>query len=426
MKISVIGLGYVGLPLAMALARHYPVVGFDKSTKRIAELQKGKDVNGEVDRKDFKKKRIIFSSSEELLEESQIYIITVPTPVNKKREPDLFLLENACRVVGKQIRKKNIIVIESTVYPGVTEKICGPILEKVSGLVCGKDFFLGYSPERINPGDKKHKLEKVTKVISGQNSFVSKKLKTIYGKIVSGKIFLAKDIKTAEAAKVIENAQRDINISFINEITKIFSRLNISVYDVLETAKTKWNFLDFKPGLVGGHCIGVDPFYLAYIAKQKKFHPEVILAGRKINDTMGFFFADNIYIKARNILNKKKLRILILGFTFKENIKDLRNTRVIDIVRRLKKLGNQVEVHDYMADPSIAYRDYHIRIKDGPLNHRIAKKFDCVIGAVEHDLYKKITWKRLSVILKRNSVIFDLKGMWKSLKIPRKIQKITL
>ena len=186
---------------------------------------------------------------------------------------------------------------------------------------------------------------------------MSKKLKTIYGKIVSGKIFLAKDIKTAEAAKVIENAQRDINISFINEITKIFSRLNISVYDVLETAKTKWNFLDFKPGLVGGHCIGVDPFYLAYIAKQKKFHPEVILAGRKINDTMGFFFADNIYIKARNILNKKKLRILILGFTFKENIKDLRNTRVIDIVRRLKKLGNQVEVHDYMADPSIAYHD---------------------------------------------------------------------
>ena len=426
MKISVVGLGYVGLPLAIALAKYYSVVGFDKSTKRIAELKKGQDANGEIDRKSFKGKKILFSSSEKYLGKSEIYIITVPTPVNKKKEPDLFLLKNACKVVGKRITKNNIVVVESTVYPGVTEEICGPILQKASGLVCGKDFFLGYSPERINPGDKKHKLETITKVVSGQNDFVLKKLKTMYGKIIPGKIFLAKNIRTAEAAKVIENAQRDINIAFINEITRIFSRLNISVSDVLEAAKTKWNFLDFKPGLVGGHCIGVDPFYLAYIAKKKKFNPEVILAGRKINDSMGIFLADNIHARATNILKKKRLRILILGFTFKENIKDLRNTKVVDIVKRLKRFGNQVEVHDYMADSAIAYRDYQIRLKNEKLNQRRAKKFDCIIGAVEHSLYKKITWSNLSNFLKREAVIFDLKGMWRKLKIPRGIEKIEL
>jgi len=416
----------VGLPLAIALAKHYPVVGFDKSVKRITELRNGKDTNGEIDRKDFKGKRILFSSSEKFLGESEIYIITVPTPVNKKKKPDLFLLKHACKIVGKHITKNNIIVIESTVYPGVTEEICGSTLQKVSGLTCGKDFFLGYSPERINPGDKKHRLETITKVISGQNDFTLKKLKTIYGKIIPGKIFLAKNIKTAEAAKVIENAQRDINIAFINEITKIFSRLHISVTDVLEVARTKWNFLDFRPGLVGGHCIGVDPFYLAYIAKQKKFNPEVILAGRKVNDTMGVFFADTIHAKATRILKKKNLRILILGFTFKENIKDLRNTKVIDLVKRLKKFGNKVEVHDYMADPVVAYRDYRIRLKNEQLNQRKIKKFDCVIGAVQHSFYRTITWKSLSTLLKKEAVIFDLKGMWRRLRIPSDVQKIEL
>ena len=328
LNISIFGLGYVGLPLAIKLSNYFNVLGFDKNKQRIKELKNFLDKNSEVSSKELKKTKLKYSTNIKDLKSSNIFIVTVPTPVTKSNQPDLNPLLEACKDIGKIISKGSTVVFESTVYPGVTEEICGPQIKKYSHLIPGKDFYLGYSPERMNPGDKKHSVDKIIKVISGDCNKTKLILKKIYGKVNSGKIFIAKNIKTAEAAKVIENTQRDINVAFINEITKLFKKININIFDVLKTAETKWNFLNFQPGFVGGHCIGVDPYYLSYLAKKKKTGSNLILSGRKVNNNFPIFLSQYI-----NSCITKKNKILILGLTFKENVSDLRNTKVIDLIK---------------------------------------------------------------------------------------------
>ena len=332
LNISIFGLGYVGLPLAVKLSKYFNVIGFDKNKQRIKDLKKFVDKNKEVSVAALKKAKLKYSTNKKDLKDINIFIVTVPTPVTSSNKPDLKPLLEACKNIGQIISKESIVVFESTVYPGVTEDICGPCIEKYSKLKMGKDFYLGYSPERMNPGDKLHSVDKITKVISGDNKKTILILKKIYGKVNSNKIFVAKNIKTAEAAKVIENTQRDINVAFINEITKLFKKINLNIFDVLKTAETKWNFLNFKPGFVGGHCIGVDPYYLAYLAKRKKIGSDLILSGRKINNNFPFFLSNYI----NNYLSRKS-KILVLGLTFKENVSDLRNTKVTDLIKSLKK-----------------------------------------------------------------------------------------
>ena len=327
-KVAIIGLGYVGLPLAVVLSHKFDCTGFDSSESRIRELKEGWDRTDEVEKEGLLACPLRYTMDPEKIRGADIYIVTVPTPVDEDNEPDLAPVLSSCRLVGPLMEKGAIVVFESTVYPGVTEEVCGPALEKESGFVCGEDFFLGYSPERINPGDREHTVDKITKVISGQTGDVVEKLAKLYGAITTGGVFRARNIKAAEAAKVIENAQRDINIAFVNEITMIFQRMGLSAYDVLEAAGTKWNFLPFTPGLVGGHCIGVDPFYLAHRAKELGHHPEIILAGRHTNDNMGKFIAGCIGDRL-----EEGARILMLGLTFKENVPDLRNSKVIDVIK---------------------------------------------------------------------------------------------
>jgi len=340
-RIGVVGLGYVGLPLAIALARHFPVTGFDISARRVTELRDGTDRTDEVPREVLRASALKVTSEAAEITGSDVFIVTVPTPVTPENKPDLSAVRSACETVGKCLGKGAIVVFESTVYPGVTEDICGPALQKASGLVCGRDFFLGYSPERINPGDREHTVDRITKVIAGQTPAVVDVLRTVYGAVTNGNVFAAKNIKTAEAAKVIENAQRDINIAFINEVTMIFQKLELSAHDVLEAAGTKWNFLRFTPGLVGGHCIGVDPFYLAHRALEVGHEPEIILAGRRINDSMGAFVARRVHEQVQT-----RSRILVLGLTFKENVPDLRNSKVVDIVAELRRCGHEIVVHE--------------------------------------------------------------------------------
>ncbi|MBI3707768.1 MAG: nucleotide sugar dehydrogenase [Proteobacteria bacterium] len=414
-RISVIGLGYVCLPLAVALARHYPLIGFDIDQRRIDELKSGHDRTNEVEPEKLKATRLELTADTVKIVGQDVYIITVPTPVDITNRPDLAIVCAACRTVGKAMRKGAIVVLESTVYPGVTEDICGPELEKASGLKCGKDFFLGYSPERINPGDREHTVDRITKVVSGQTPEVAQKLAAIYGAITAGGAFVAHSIKTAEAAKVIENAQRDINIAFINEVATIFNRLGLSVYDVLDASRTKWNFLPFTPGLVGGHCIGVDPFYLADCAQRVGHHPEVILAGRRINDAMGGYVADRL---ARLLAGKGKAgaaRVLVLGLTFKENVPDLRNSKVIDIIKGLKDWGHRVDVHDCWADPAEAEHEYGVKLVpsiDG------ASGYDALVGAVSHKDYASFSPSRFSELLKTDGIVADVKGMWRKLELP--------
>ena len=414
-RIAVIGLGYVGLPLAVALARHYPVVGFDIDANRIAELSAGSDRTREVEDDKLAATTATFTDDPALIEGYDVYIVTVPTPVDAHNVPDLGAVRAASRSVGKVIGKGAIVVYESTVYPGVTEDICGPEIESVSGLVCGRDFFLGYSPERINPGDREHTVERITKVLAGQNEDVTRVLSEIYGSMTSGGVFVARDIRTAEAAKVIENAQRDINIAFINEVATIFQKMGLSVYDVLEAAGTKWNFLKFSPGLVGGHCIGVDPFYLAHASVSIGHHPEIILAGRRINDSMGAYIAECV---ARELARSGKgagARILMLGLTFKENVPDLRNSRVVDILRALKERGFQVDVHDVFADRQEAKEFYGVDLRpclEG------ASGYHCVIGAVPHTPYVEIGPEKLKEMLEPGGLIADVKGMWRSMPTP--------
>lgn len=414
-SVAVIGLGYVGLPLAVSLARHYPVTGFDIDSARIAELHKGTDRTNEVEDDALGATSAAFTDSRDGIRGFDVYIVTVPTPIDAHNVPDLGAVRAASALVGGVMQKGAIVVYESTVYPGVTEDVCGPILATESGLTCGKDFFLGYSPERINPGDREHTVDRITKVLAGQNDAVTKKLAEIYGSMTSGGVFVARDIRTAEAAKVIENAQRDINIAFINEVTSIFQKMGISVHDVLEAAGTKWNFLKFSPGLVGGHCIGVDPFYLAHAAMAIGHHPEIILAGRRINDGMGAYVADCI---AREMARGSKgagARVLVLGLTFKEDVPDLRNSRVIDIIAALRERGFAIDVHDPWADPAEARAIYGVDLI-GSLNS--VSGYECVIGAVPHQEYREMGTAALERLVAPGGLVADVKGMWRNLDTP--------
>lgn len=422
-NIAVIGLGYVGMPLALALAKYGAVTGFDINRERVEGLIKGEDSNREVEPAELRATACKFTCDPKDIAQADVYIVTVPTPIDAQNEPDLSAVIAASRMIGGALKKGDIVVYESTVYPGVTEDVCAPVLEEVSGLKSGADFYLGYSPERINPGDHVHTVDKITKVVAGQTAEVTEFLAALYGRMNGGNIFKARDIKTAEASKAIENAQRDINVAFINEVTMLLNKLGISSLDVLEAAGTKWNFLPFVPGLVGGHCIGVDPYYLAKCAKNIGHDPAVILAGRKINDGMGEYVAgriDRFLNRARGF--EGKADILILGFTFKENINDIRNSKVIDIVRKLKDFGHQVDVHDPHADAGHVQDEYGI-----PLLTALPKdkKYDCVTLAVGHRIYKEMGAGGIAGMLNVNDnfrpVVYDIKGLWRSLGFPETV-----
>jgi UDP-N-acetyl-D-galactosamine dehydrogenase len=415
-KIAVVGLGYVGLPLARLFATKYPVVGFDINVNRVDELNKGIDDTLEVENKLLKsvlknipdnKNGLFCTTNVSDIEDCNVYIITVPTPVDKNNKPVLTPLIKASETVGKVLSKGDIVIYESTVYPGATEEVCKPVLERVSGLIFNKDFYLGYSPERINPGDKKHTVEKILKVTSGSTKEIGEKVNALYQSVIIAGTHLAPSIKVAEAAKVIENSQRDINIAFVNELAKIFNLLDIDTQAVLEAAGTKWNFLPFKPGLVGGHCIGVDPFYLAQKAQEVGYNPEIILAGRRLNDSMGNFVAtETVKLLIKNDIKVKNAEILVLGFTFKENCPDVRNTKVIDIIKSLKEFGVQVSVFDPWANPDEVMHEYYVISSKTIPN----KKFDGIIAAVAHKEFHDINFKNY---LKEKSVIYDVKGFLK-------------
>lgn len=414
-RISVIGLGYVGLPLAVGLARHFDVTGFDIDPQRIAALREGHDRTGEIDAQRLRDSGLTFTDEVEALRGSDLFIVTVPTPVDQFNVPDLSPLRAASRTVGGVVQAGAIVVFESTVYPGVTEEVCGPEIEAASGLTAGTDFFLGYSPERINPGDREHTVERITKVLAGQTPETTATLELIYGRLTDGNTFTARDIRTAEAAKVIENAQRDINIAFVNEVATIFQKLGLSVYDVLEAAGTKWNFLPFAPGLVGGHCIGVDPYYLAHAAVSIGHHPEIILAGRRLNDSMGGYIAECVAREMARGGRGAGARILVLGLTFKENVPDLRNSRVIDIIRALRERGFDVDVHDPCADAAEARQFYDVQLLPDLGD---ATGYDGVVGAVPHDDYRSLDGDGLAALLVDGGLVADVKGMWRQTTLP--------
>lgn len=408
--IAVMGLGYVGLPLAIEFAKKFEVIGFDVNPRRIAELQSGNDHTREVQKSDLETTGIHFTSDPRALENCAVIIIAVPTPIDKHRSPDLSPVISATRIAGKYMETGCVLVYESTVYPGLTEEVCVPILEEESGQKFGRDFTVGYSPERINPGDKIHTLTKITKVVSGSDANTLDLLCQLYGSIIEAGIHRASSIKVAEAAKVIENTQRDVNIALMNELSSIFNKMGIDTLEVLEAAGSKWNFLNYRPGLVGGHCIGVDPYYLTFKAEELGFHPEVILAGRRINDRMGKYVAENL-IK-RLIANGVKIngaRIGILGLTFKENVPDLRNTRVIDIINELKSYGALVFINDPEAEPDEALDYYGVKLL--PLEEM--RDLDAIIVAVGHDRYKKIDINEYQDMFSKKSpgTIVDVKGI---------------
>ncbi|HZF94027.1 MAG TPA: nucleotide sugar dehydrogenase [Allosphingosinicella sp.] len=411
LHIVVIGLGYVGLPLAVALARSFRVTGLDIDAGRVAELKRGHDRTREVDEAALLGSSLALTASGADAHGADMYIVTVPTPVDDKCEPDLGPVIGATKAVAAMLdgARGPVIVYESTVYPGVTEDICGPLLEEHSGLKRGEGFFLGYSPERINPGDREHTVDRIVKVIAGENDEVTQLLADVYGKVTSAGTFRAASIKAAEAAKVIENAQRDINIAFMNEITQIFSKLNISIWDVLDAAGTKWNFLPFQPGLVGGHCIGVDPYYLSYRAQQIGLDPNVILAGRSINDGMGAWVADQVHARRDG-----PGTALIMGFTFKENVPDLRNTKVIDVIRRLSALGHQVTVHDPLSDPAEARHEYGLELSQDALSGT----YDIVVVAVAHEDYRALPDDTLAGLVAEDGLLADLKNVYRDRELP--------
>jgi UDP-N-acetyl-D-glucosamine/UDP-N-acetyl-D-galactosamine dehydrogenase len=406
-KIAVVGLGYVGLPLAIALARTFEVIGFDLNEERVQELINAHDRTNEVDPPVLRASSLSFTKTDENIRDADIHIITVPTPVHADNSPDLQPLLNACAQVGKILKPGAIVIVESTVYPGVTEDQCGPTLEKMSGMISGQDFFLGYSPERINPGDKVHTVDAIIKVVAGQNDQIADILEDVYAAATTGGTFRARNIKTAEAAKVIENAQRDINIAFINESTMIFQKLGISAHDVLETAATKWNFLNFTPGLVGGHCIGVDPFYLAHMASELGHNPDLILTGRRINESMGPFIARRI---GENLPANSK--VLLMGLTFKENVPDLRNTKVKDIMVGLQGAGHEVLVHDPLAVRQEARDFLDIELEEDISDNF---EFDAVICAVAHEEYRNMTVSGIERMIKPGGLVADIKGIWRHL-----------
>ncbi len=403
-KIAIIGLGYVGLPLAVEFSRKYSVLGFDINKERVSELKRGYDRTQEISSEDLQRVQDLqFSDELSALATCNIFIVTVPTPIDNYKKPDLGPLLKASDTVGKVLKKGDIVIYESTVYPGCTEEDCVPVLEKVSGLRFNVDFFCGYSPERINPGDKVNTLTKIKKVTSGSTPEIGEFVNNLYGTIITAGTHLASSIKVAEASKAIENAQRDVNISFVNELALIFDRMGIDTTEVLEAAGTKWNFLKYKPGLVGGHCIGVDPYYLAYKAESLGYYPQVILSGRRVNDTMGVFVANKLV----KLLIKKghKIegsRVLILGITFKENCPDIRNTRVVDVYKELKDFGMEVDVYDSWASAEEVKHEYDITLADKPNG-----KYEAVVLAVAHDTFKELN---LTDFTNTNSVLFDLKS----------------
>ncbi len=406
-KIAVIGLGYVGLPLSIEFAKHFHVLGYDINKDRVAELNRIVDKTDEANLDDLDKvinKKLIVSSSEKDLKGYDIYIITVPTPITRDKTPDLSYLKAASTAVGKYLNTNNIVIYESTVYPGCTEEFCVPILEKVSGLKFNKDFYCGYSPERINPGDKINTLTNIKKVTSGSTPHISEMVDKLYQKIIKAGTHKASSIKVAEASKAIENAQRDLNISFVNELALIFDRIGIDTSEVIEAAATKWNFLKFKPGLVGGHCISVDPYYLAHKAESIGYYPEVILSGRRVNDNMGIFVAN----KAVKLMNKKGIQVrgskaLLLGITFKENCPDIRNSKVPDIYKELKSFGMEVDVFDPHADSNEVRKYFGIK-----LTHKI-KQYDVVILTVAHEEFIKLDLNAIKS--QKESVVYDLKSV---------------
>lgn len=410
-NISLIGLGYVGMPIAVAFAKKVNVIGFDLNSNKIDLYKKGIDPTKEVGNEEISKTTVEFTFNEEDLKKAKFHIVAVPTPIRSDKTPDLLPVESASRIVGRNLTEGSIVVYESTVYPGVTEDICIPILEKESGLVCGKDFKIGYSPERINPGDKIHRLETITKIVSGMDQESLDVIAKVYELVVEAGVYQAESIKVAEAAKVIENSQRDINIAFMNELSIIFNKMGIDTLSVLKAAGTKWNFLKFFPGLVGGHCIGIDPYYLTYKAEQIGYHSQIILAGRRINDDMGRYVAENLIkklIKANVSVQNSK--VAILGFTFKENCPDVRNTRVIDIVDELREYNVDPILVDPIADVADAEKEY------GLVFHDIdkLKNIDAIIIAASHDEFAHITSEQFSAMYKEGSkkVFLDVKGMF--------------
>lgn len=403
--LAIIGLGYVGLPLAVEFGKKYPTIGFDIHTARIEELKKGFDRTLEVEEDNLRSASMLsYSANLEDLKKANIFIVTVPTPIDKNKRPDLTPLVKASESVGKALKKGDIVIYESTVFPGCTEDDCVPILEKFSGLKFNTDFFCGYSPERINPGDKVHTVTKIRKITSGSTPEIATRVNDLYASIITAGTYKAPSIKVAEAAKVIENCQRDINIAFVNELSLIFDKMSIDTLDVLEAAGTKWNFLPFRPGLVGGHCIGVDPYYLTHKAEEIGYQSQVILSGRKINDNMGAFVANKVVkLMIKKGINVNTAKALVLGITFKENCPDIRNSKVIDIITELKDFGVQVDVFDPMADTHEVEEEYGVSLKQSPDGD-----YQAVIMAVSHDEFKQLD---LKAICHNNCVIYDVKSV---------------
>jgi len=405
----VLGLGYVGLPLAVLLSKHFSVIGFDIDAKKIDELKEGIEKMGEISSLELKSGDIEYTSDPESLKQSKFIIIAVPTPVDEHNTPDLRIIKKASEMVGKYIAPGTILSFESTVYPGVTEDICGPLIEKTSGLKCGQDFFLAYSPERVNPGDKEHTIENVVKVVSGMDLPTLDVVAQVYGSITT--VFKAKSIRVAEAAKVIENTQRDLNIALMNELAILFNKMGFSIYDVLDAAGTKWNFLKFSPGLVGGHCIGVDPYYLTYKAQEVGHNPEVILAGRHINDSMHKFIAEEITKYAINLgKDVKNCKVVMLGITFKENVRDVRNSKAALLYNELKLFGMTPLVYDPLADAEHVQHEYGIELESDKNN---LSKADIVIVTVAHDEFKRFTPQDLKNMANGDTLVADIKHIYK-------------
>lgn len=419
-KISIIGLGYVGMPLAVAFAKKVEVIGFDLNEKKIELYKAGIDPTNEVGDKAIKQTTVVFTSEETRLKEAKFHIVAVPTPINSDKSPDLISVESASKIIGRNLTKGSIVVYESTVYPGVTEDVCIPILEKESDLKCGVDFKVGYSPERINPGDKLHRLENITKIVSGMDEESLEEIAKVYELIIEAGVHRAGTIKVAEAAKVAENSQRDINIAFMNELAIVFDRMKIDTNEVVEAMNTKWNALKFYPGLVGGHCIGVDPYYFVYEAEKLGYHSQIILSGRKINDGMGAFVADAI-IKKLILTNKvvRQSKVVILGLTFKENCPDTRNSKVVDIIKRLSEYGIETIVVDPQADANDAKHEYGIDL----VKLEDIKEADCLVFAVAHDEFKFMSWDKIVNLFKdcsnEEKVIIDVKSMLDKVKIKK-------
>ena len=408
-RIGVIGLGYVGLPLAVEFGKKYTTVGFDLKQDRIEELQRGIDSTREVEKEELQSAvKLTFSSDASALGNCTFFIVAVPTPIDKSKRPNLKPLTSASEIVGTYLKKDDIVIYESTVFPGATEDVCVPILERVSGLNFNSDFYCGYSPERINPGDKEHRLINIIKITSGSTPETAKKVDELYRSIIKAGTFSASSIKVAEAAKVIENTQRDVNIALVNELALIFNKLGISTHEVLEAAGTKWNFLRFSPGLVGGHCIGVDPYYLTHKAQEVGYHPNMILAGRRLNDDMGRYIASRVIkLMLRKGIEVSTSKILIMGLTFKENCPDLRNTKVVDIIDELKDYDIEVDIYDPWVNPVEAKNAYGITMLQSPENG----SYDAIILAVAHDQFARMDAFDIQKLAKKNAVLFDVKNL---------------